>query len=77
MAESSCVLIIRAADARPFWDDIPENEKSDSHEIVEATLVDDEAFALVAKSPKALYSATKVLLETVTEVFEKFLLKLY
>jgi len=45
-----------------------------SAEAVDATYVDDEAFVLLAKSPKLLDVAINVLLESLTTVFSKFCL---
>ena len=76
LSKASIVLIIKSADNKPFWSDVPSSQRTDEHEVVEATFVDDEALVLVASSPKSLDKAINCLLEAVTEVFERFLLKM-
>ena len=47
------------------------------HEVVEASFVDETALALNASSPKAFGSAIMVLLEVVTETFQKCVLNIH
>lgn len=76
LRNAKIVLVVKSKTDMPFWAHCPEQYKTQDHEVVEATFVDDEALALVASSPKALDKAIGMLLEIVTEVFEQFLLKI-
>ena len=55
------------------WSDSDTSSPS-SAEAIDATYVDDEAFVLVAKSPKLLDGAIDILISTLTTVFAKYAL---
>ena len=55
-----------------FFDYSNDHSDTDSHDIVDATFVDDEAIVLMANSPRALRVAIDVLLHVISITFQLF-----